>query len=166
MPNERPWQLAKAILTAIEDGYAAEAVELPARRFVSDRRPAFVDELVSVHLVRMYGVAAASGPALEQLDTLRCTNWRAAQFEVCLIRCAPSSEPLRDGSLRPPKVDALEASARAVMLDAMLVTDSIVAAYRRDEFGIGPNLALDSWVNLDADGLFVGGRLNVRIGLV
>lgn len=165
MVSERPWVLAKALLQAVEDGFAQRNVELPARRFVSNGLVALDDELLAVSVLGLYGIPNEGPMSAEAVRPINCLSWRGGQFEIALLRCAPGGAQDAVGYM-PPTPIQLEASARDVLRDASLITQSVLDAYQSDAFGMGANLALERWTSLGPDGSLVGGRLLLRIGLV
>lgn len=153
-------------MTAVVDGYASAGVDLPPRRFVSNGETAHDMEQLTVSFLRSYGVPPLGTPASESIEITQCLMWRAAQFEVRLLRCAPVGVARADGTFNPPSVASMEANAEEVMADERLITSCVLDAYRADAFGIGPNLALEDWAWLGPEGGLVGGRLRLRIGLI
>lgn len=162
----RPWDLANLVLAAIVAEFALADVELPGVQFVSNGDVPQDDELLAVALNRMYGVSMSAGVPAEEVAAQRCTMWRAAQYEIVLVRCAPVIEDHPIAGNPRARYNLVEESARQVMYDGMIVTRGILRAYRAETFGLGPNLAFEDWAALEPTGGIVGGRLLVRIGLV
>jgi hypothetical protein len=93
--------------------------------------------------------------------------WRQARFAIEIVRCAPVGRAKAGGGYLPPSKDQIEATARMVMADAVLITDAIVAAaYAGDLIDEDVNLALENWASIPEQGGMVGGRMNLRIALV
>lgn len=158
-----PADLCAALLDAVVDHYDDMGISLPARRYVSNAAAATEDcELLAVSLLRVYGVPELGSPAAEAIVVQRCLSWRAAQFEVKLLRPAPVMS--ETGVV--PSVDEIEASSAVVMRDERLLTAAILRGYSAEAFGVGPNLALEDWAWMGPQGALVGGRLRLRIGMI
>ena len=160
-------ELADALLAAVIAEFELAEVELPARRFVTTGTVFYDTEQLSVTLARMHGVDTEGGgaPAGQSSDALRCLVWTAAEFEVMLLRCAPTFETFVTGTIAVPSVDVVRDHGRRIARDAAIMQRGIVRAYRADAFGMGPTAALTGWEAVgEAD--FAGGALRVTLGLV
>ena len=166
---DRTWILAQAVMAAVVAEFALAAaadpscttIALPELQYISNGDVPGDCELLAVALNRVYGVSMAQGMPTEEVAAQMCTHWRAAVFEIVLMRCAP----IMDESAT---VDfaLVQESGEQVMRDGQIITRGILRAYRADAFGIGPTLAFEDWASIVAEGGLVGGRLNVRIGLL
>lgn len=162
---DRVTTLAEAVLAAVVDEFATAEIDLPARRFTTAGVVYYDAEQLSVSLIRMLGVDPEGGLAAESSEPLRCLNWLAAQFEVMLLRCAPSIVTLPNGTVRAPTAEAMQQHGGQLGRDMMITTRGIVNAYRADAFGAGPTLVFNGWDPVgEAD--LTGGALRVTIGLV
>jgi hypothetical protein len=157
--------VAEFELAAAAEPYRTD-IALPPTRFVSNGDIPADSELLAVALNRMWGVSLTGGMPNEEVAALQCVNWRAASYEIVLMRCAPTPDEHPYEGQPTVNYSLVEESARQVMRDGQIMTRGIVRAYRADAFGVGPNLALEDWASVVSEGGLVGGRLLVRIGLL
>lgn len=130
------YNLARAILTTLENAYAdaaddegaPEGLALPARRYVAEGPPAYDCEQVVVAFARSYpGLPFQENPAA---PVLRATLLRSVTLAVHVVRCIPT---ISDRGVFP-KVEALDASARNLLVDAFLVPGALVRGYHAGAF--------------------------------
>lgn len=169
MSYEKTWELAQAVMTAVVDEYtlaaaaepSCDTIGLPELQYISNGDVPGDCELLAVALNRVYGVSLTQGHPNEEVAAQMCTHWRAAAYEIVLLRCGP----IMDDSAN---VDfaLVQESGRQVMRDSQIITRGVLRAYRADAFGVGPTLAFEDWASIVSEGGLVGGRLVVRIGLV
>ncbi len=163
----RPWDMTLAVLAAVQAEFTLAAVALPDRQFATSGMVIYDAEQLSVSLVRMSGAElhGEMGPAGTSQYPQYATSWRAADFEVMLLRCAPLIDVLVSGELRAPSIADQAAHGQAVAQDAQVITQGLLRAWGTDNFGPGPNIALGAWQAVGESDL-TGGMMTVRIGLV
>lgn len=162
VPLSRLFDLALALLTAVEDGAAAEGVTLPARRYVAHMLPSADCDQLTVHVERTFGYEGAL--EAEQLlpQYARAGHaLRGATYVVQLWRCVPAL----DDNGNPPTAAALQASAQEIDADAVLLVNSVLAAERAGDLPGCSGVAIENWTPLTASGGLGGGELRVRVTL-
>lgn len=165
-PISRLWDLATAVLTAVEDGYATEGVDLPDRTFVSYGPPLVDCPLLAVHVERVYGIEGnVAAEALQPIASAAGHTMRAATFVIVLVRCVPvvAEDGLAD--VRIPTSDEEDNAALEILSDAQLVLNSLVAAERAGDLPGCHSIVYESWIPIVAEGGLAGGATRVRIGV-
>lgn len=157
---DRIWQIAKAVLAAVVDGYAAEGVALPARQFVPPGLPAYDCDLLAVQLVRTFGHGGSlAAEVLEPQTPAAGHALRGAAFDIHLIRCVPVVND--DGT--PPSTILEETAAEVILTDAQLLLNVIVAAQRSGDLPGCSGLVFEQWRTVTPQGGLAGGILTVRV---
>lgn len=161
--NDRVWQIAKAVLAAVVDGYAAESVALPARQFVSPGLPAWDCDILAVQATRTFGHAGNVAAEIIDPQTPSAGHaMRGVALDVHLIRCVPTTHD--DGTnISVPSVIEEEAAAEVILTDAQLLLNVLVAAQRAGDLPGCSGLAFEQWRNLGPSGGLGGGVLTVRV---
>lgn len=161
-PTDRLFVVADQVLAALESFYPAapDSLALPERRYVSDGTPAYDCEQVAVQVARTMGILG-NVAAEQAMQVLGPMVQRAAEVVVHVIRCAPVVDD--DGSA--PSTDEVEASARGVLADAVMVPDALLAAYKAGLLGACSGVALGGWAGYGPEGGLVGGLVTVRLDL-
>lgn len=162
MTDSRAWFLTKQILAAIQARYATDAVPLPARQFVTAGLVIYDAEQLSVTLIRQFGIDdnGAEGDHVQ-----RCLVWRGAEYEIMLLRCAPTVDMMANGEIRAPSAVDYEAYGALVSGDAARIVQSLLDALDADWFGMGPVLTLESW-NATNEADLGGGVMRMKLSLV
>lgn len=156
--------IAEKLIDAIAVQFGIDEVSLPANRIPTTGVVAYDGELLAVSHVRNYGAGSQVGAQVEERTRLNTYQvaWRAAEFQVLLIRCCPDIEE-RDGILYAPKPDAMKAWGEVVARDEFTTRKGILAAARADVFGPGPDIVFETWTAVGPAGGLGGGVLAVRI---
>lgn len=156
----RPWDLCVAVLAAIQTEFTTRARPLPPRQFATTGVVIYDAEQLSVTLIRLFGMEGGEAEYVQQ-----CTVWRGAEFEVMLLRCAPTVQQMVDGSVRAPTAAQQSTYGELVATDAQVITLGLLAGFRAGSFGLGPTLTLGSWsATNEAD--LGGGALRFKLSLV
>lgn len=159
MADETLWNLAQAVLAAVEARYAAAAapLALPARRYVSDGLPAWdcSDGQVTVRVTRTF----AHDGSLVGETIGQAAVGRGAEFEVEIMRCAPMIQ----GKGEYPSVSAIEGSAQVVYTDAEEVFGALVDAQADGDLPGCGGVVFVGWATRGPQGGVVGGATTVRL---
>lgn len=163
IPTDRLHTVALAVLAAVVEGYAAEGVALPARRFVAPGGVAYDCEQLAVTCEQVFG--HDGNPATAVVTNVQQANaWamRAGTFGIHLVRCVP--EPNDDGT--PPAADDLTAAAEVLHHDAVLLLNSLRRAVKvTGTLMSGRRVAFLTWQPVGPSGGVVGGLFRVSISL-
>lgn len=123
------YDLASAILAAVENEFTTSAVDLPVRRYVTGVEAVADCDSLAVAWERIYigvaGQAEAPAPVTVAVS-------RVAQLTVTIFRClqaVPQAEGINLTDAAPP-IDALDADARRIMTDAFTLHRGLVKAKR------------------------------------
>lgn len=121
--------LAPALLTIVEDHFAAASVELPERRYVAAGDPGQIAWDCAQLVVSLRGIgwgpAEDAAPPSPQIAQMTVFGVRHAVFSISLIRCTPT-QPARGSAF--PSVEDIHEAGIAFMKDAGLLSQSLVAA--------------------------------------
>lgn len=170
-PDSTLYDLASAVLDAIEGYYAAEGVDLPGRTYVSDGRPAHdlgddeacAGEQVTVQVTRTLPVQGNVIAELASPFELG-PQMAAAEVSIEVVRCAPVVEATGD-SITVPSPEEIETSAQRVLSDAEMVPNALLWAWGREELPGCSGVAWMGWTSFGPDGGAVGGVTLLRISL-
>lgn len=152
--------LAQAVLDTVVAAYAAEAIELPDRRYTTSGAVAYDCEQVVVSLVRLYpGIAFLEDPSQ---PVLKATLLRSVQLAVHVVRCIPT---LKDGTgpINPfPTATELDDSGQQLLVDAYMLPTSIVRAWHDGDLSTYcSTLGVRELVPAEPDGGFGGSILSI-----
>lgn len=157
----RAFEVASAVLTAVEDHYGNEGVGLPARRYVADGPVVVHDcEQIAVAVERIFMGSVAQ----QVLEPVTCYHERVAVIAVHTIRCSPPPKVVGQKAT-PPSPSAISESAAMTLADAVLVENALLEAHREARLGQVSGLAFEDWNGIGPGGNLVGGILRVRVGL-
>lgn len=157
---DRLWNLAVDVKMAIIDGFAAAAVELPARQYVTYGNPAHDCAQLVVSLEATAGTEG--NIAQEIVDPVLGKAGHAmryARFGITLIRCVPVVQD----DAEPPTVEDEEQASEAILTDTVLLLNSIVAAQRAGDLNRCGGVAFEQWTAITPNGGVGGGILRVRL---
>lgn len=162
-PVSKIFDMADALLTAIEAAFAAQSVDLPDRRYVHHGEIAWDCEQLVVNAGPVYvGTAAA-----QVGNPLRCGWATTAVFSILLLRCIPIVE--RDESGQPvgfPTAEELQSSAEALQTDAVILFHHGVLQALQDEvFGETPDVVLQPMAAQGPQGGLAGWGLSLSVTL-
>lgn len=172
-PSTRLVDLAHATLDAIVAGFAAAGVALPDRQLVAPGTTAalpFDCELLAVNLDRTYGHEGnVASQTIQPLLAHPGFAIRGASVAITLVRCCPTVASGAEYARRPkvPTVIAETAAADAILTDAMVMTNAVIAGARNGTLGTYCNsAALEDWRAIGPNGGFGGGILTMRLSLM
>lgn len=146
------YQAADRILSVIETAFEAANVALPPRRYIAGGDVAWdcPEGQLVIHMPRIY----TGLPVAADLREVRCGTTRSAAVTVWLLRCVPTLEDDAD----PPAAEALDDSGRELLIDALLLSDTMIRAHSRGELvdddtqvalgdlqAVGPQGGLGGW---------------------
>lgn len=159
-PPSRIYDIARDVLDAVVAGYLADAVDLPARRFVSLGPPAWDCELVACWVERTFGHA---GDVLaEDPDPIMAAvghGLRAALLRIQIVRCYPTLSDAGD----PPTPAVMEAATATLLEDAQRVSNILVAASKAGAIGGCNSVAMLDWVSVGPDGAMAASNHGVQV---
>lgn len=164
------FDLADALLGAVEDYYATNAIgplssnALPERRYVSDGLPAWDGEQVTVQVTRLFAVDenGGDGGGFPVGPFVR----RGAEMVIQIIRAAPV---MSDGSEdlvgeAPPPAD-IAASAQRKLADSQMIDQALITGYKDGTLPGCNGLFMVGWMSDGPEGGLVGGSVTVRMML-
>lgn len=164
VPRTRIFTIAKAILTAVQDGLASEGVAVPARAYVSAGAPAFDGGVCSLLAVWAdladRDITGGGDPNTYEDDNAKWIM-RTGQFVVTLARCAPT---LSDNGAAP-SVAQEEAAAQLLYGDATSILNAVVAGYLAGDFGSCHGLGYAGWTVIGPSGGVVATELRFDVSL-
>lgn len=164
VPRTRIFTIAKAILSAVQTGLAAEGVEVPARAYVSAGAPAFDGDVCSLLAVWVdlvdRDITGGGDPNSYEDDNAKWIM-RTAQYVVTLARCAPTLTDAGKG----PSVAQEEAAAEQLYGDATSILNAVVAGYQAGEFGSCHGLGYAGWQVIGPSGGVVATEVRFDVSL-
>lgn len=153
----RLYELAGAVLEAVETAYAAETTAaLPDRRYVAEGTPAYDCDQVTVQVTRTF--LTSGGIAQESIAPLGGAQF-VAEVVVSIIRCAaPIGE---DGEA--PSTSEIEEVAQLVLSDAVVVFDAVNEAQRVGDLPGCSGVGFAGWNAVQPSGGLTGGLATLRL---
>lgn len=164
-PVTRLYDIARAFLDAVVDGWPAEAPPLPSRRYVSNGL-VFWDccETLAVEVERTFGIEA--DPSVEQIIQVPgLLGMRAATIAVWLIRKVVDIDEQGEAVVFPA-ADEIEDDAQVVLADAQAVLNVLIDAQRAGTLATCQGVAFENWTAQGPEGGLGGGVLRVRAMLL
>lgn len=157
---DRLYQVAALCLRVIEDYYAAEGLDLPTRRCVSDGVAIYDCEQLTVQVERIYSTAGnASAEVIAEAD---CLGMRAATLAITTLRCAPTLT----SAGKAPTTSKIDASAQRVLADPTIQWSALRAARKAGDLApYNHGLVLEGWQGIGPEGGLSGGTMRVRWAL-
>lgn len=157
--------MANAVKAALEAGYAAAAVDLPERVFISPGLPAWDCELLAVQVEASIG---HEGDIASEVLQPRLPGaghaMRALRVALHMIRCVPTIDSVADEPVVPTEAEE-EDAAETILIDAQLMLNCLVAAQRAGDLPGCSGLVFEQWQNVGPEGGLGGGILRLRVGL-
>lgn len=147
-----PWDLASAVLTVIEDGYATAGVLLPDLHLVRPNVPVWNCEQVAVSILGLpTGTADALGPPQQ------CYAQRTLTLSAHVVRCFPTL----DESGQYPNPAEIEPATETIAADLWLLP-YVLTVESGALAGCDGVRILDA-VIVGPTGGFVGARVDLRV---
>ena len=145
MHNNHLAELAQTLLDVTVARFTAAGLDVPERQYIHAGEVAFDCPQLVVSFNRVYHGL----PAAEVSGEVPCAVFRTAEFQITLNRCVPIFED--DGD--PPDPSDLTAAGIEGMVDAWVLQQSLIEAYREGELQeICFNLAVGSVVAIGPEG--------------
>lgn len=140
--------LMDELLERVVNGFEANGVDLPERRYWMVNQPAADCEQLVISFMQAY-----VGPVGDEAnDPQHCTAPRTAQIDIQILRCAPA--PQKNG--KPPTPEKLQESARRRVIDAYTLLEIASSLDTWDE-AMGPGMGTGMGVIATVDGNEVDG---------
>lgn len=156
-----PFERALATLQTIVDFYAAAAVELPDRRYVTAGD--VVADCPQV-TVTWAGYPATTGDIASEATSGHIGNaFKSTIYEVAVLRCAPALDGTAENPVLPTAAQFQE-YGQVVMRDAEMLEDAIREAHANGVYGEGPFLVLESALPLGPTADLGGLSMRFRVG--
>lgn len=144
MPNTELRDFADLLLETVEARFTTAGVVLPERRFTHTGEIAFDCPQLVVSFIRIFN----GQPGAEIAGSIPCAMFRSAEFQVLLTRCVP----IFDEAGEPPTPEELSSAANEIAVDAYVLFNGLVEAYREGVFSACGNLAIGSVEAVGPDG--------------
>lgn len=158
MTNGYLFDIATQALDAVVSRFAAEAVALPDRRYVTAGEVALDCDQVVVEIVRVF----TGLPGGEITEPVSCAVPRSAEMNIWLIRCVPGMS--EDGSA--PSASALSDSGEELLTDGWILTWGLLQEYRDGNFlSQCDKLVIGNLTSVGPEGGFGGWALNIQADL-
>lgn len=157
------YALAGDVLDGIVSYYAAQGVELPGRRYVSDGLTAWDCDQLTVEVRRTFPIAG--DVTAEVQHTFPHVLGRGVEVAIQLLRCSPTIEEITEGDVAPPDVAAIEESALRKLSDAEMIPAALLDAYRNNALPGCGGVAFQSWTSVGPEGGLTGGEVIMRLAL-
>lgn len=158
--RETIYDFMEMLLTQINATFDEHGIALPERQFFdtgANEAPHDCEQ-VTIAFQQMYNGL----PGVQDQTPTACAGPRTASFVIEVVRCTPVMErQARGGPLTPPSIEKLNASTKAQVIDAWLLTDAALLA--AESFAIAGGLA-DTLVTPESGG-YQAVVLNLAIGL-
>lgn len=163
--SSRIYDLARATLDAIVDGWPPEQPALPDRRYVHTGTPAADSEQFVVWVPRTIGMGTGANVGQQGIAAWPDGDpgMRTVIVTVQILRAVPHVDSEGTGIVLP-SVEALEKSAKVLLADAQCVQNALIAAQDAGSLAGFGNLAFETWDAIDAAGGLAGSNLRVRLG--
>lgn len=169
MPTPAPdplrlYAACRELLDVVIEGYIANALPIPERRYVSDGPLVAWDcEQVTSYCENTFaGLSDAELPSATD-----AAGVRSARLYVEVVRKSPTFDA--PAGLQqmppPPPPERIDDNAKVALVDAIMLPWCVRAAKRAGTLPSCAGLIIDQWQAIGPAGSYVGSRLGVRVQL-